>query len=141
MIRDFESGDIPRVKELLAASGISYDEPDWEQMFGQVFEDDRGCIRFALLHRKTVETYALADRTAWDTPALKSAAFRQLDQASVKQLAEKGYEDQHCWVPPKFMAFLRRLKKELRWVPAEGPEKWHGLVRWIGNTNIVSRDQ
>lgn len=136
MIRDFRPldtdlhlSDVPAIRALFAQQGIEYPEPDWSRMFGKVLVDESGEIRQALLHRRTVEDYAVVDTSAWATPGIKAENFKRLDRASIQGLIERGYTDQHSWVPPKCRAFARRMMKEMGWGRSAGPDNWLGLMR------------
>ncbi len=124
--------DIPAIREIVGRQNFSYEEPDWSKMFGKVSCDEDGAIRIFELQRPTVETYSGIDASDWATPGLKAAHFEQLDHASRQGLRARGYEDQHCWVPPFCRAFARRMQKYFGWVQSSDPaDQWLGLVRKI----------
>jgi hypothetical protein len=126
---DFYPSDVPAIRALFAQQGIEYPEPDWSQMFGVVLVGESGEIRQALLHRRTVEDYAVVDTGAWATPGVKAERFKELDRASVRGLRAQGYFDQHAWIPPKCRAFARRMMKEMGWGKSAGLDNWLGLFR------------
>lgn len=124
--------DVSRLKELFSQQNFEYTQPDWGRLRGKVLVDDNDVVVIALLDRPTVEMYALVDSREWATPGMKAANFEMLDRASRIDLRARGYEDQHCWVPPARKAFARRMQKFFGWVQSSDPaDPWLGLVRKI----------
>lgn len=129
IVRQLKPSDAPRLQELYLQQGHGYAEPEWSTMIGQVLEDDHGILRAYELGRKTIETYAGMDMSAWATPGIKAEHFIRLDAKAIEEFRSQGYEDQSAWIPPVCRAFIRRMMNELYWVKAEG---YVPLVRWFG---------
>lgn len=107
-------------------------QPNWAALRGKVLVDENDTVLIALLDRPTVEMYALIDSAEWATPGMKAINFEQLDRAARRDLKARGYEDQHCWVPPACRAFARRMQRFFGWVKSSDPaDPWLGLVRKI----------
>ena len=122
--------DVPRIREIIQGQKFSYQEPNWQKMFGKVFCDDSGTVQIFELSRPTVEMYSGIDSGDWATPGMKAASFEMLDHASRQELRARGYEDQHSWVPPLCRAFARRMQRYFGWVKSSGPDgSWLGLTR------------
>ena len=124
MVRDYKSSDLPRLKELFASRGFEYTLPDFETgefVVRRVITDDDGQIVNAVMGRKTVELFLLADG-GWRTPRWRFEALRIIHEDVRSQLARLGYKDAHVWLPPTICkAFGRRLQKFFNWNPNPWP--------------------
>lgn len=130
--RPIEESDIPRLEELWKQKGFECNKPDFSLLNGEVLVDDSGVVRMAILDRPTTELYMFLDKSEWAAPGMKWSGFERLHEAERKNLAERGVEDSHVWVPRCARSFAHKLRKFFGWVNSSGPDgSWVGLTRQV----------
>lgn len=113
-VRQVESLDWPRLRQLFEAQGFDYELPSRDEFVAGHAIDDNG-IPMAILARPTVELYMLADPN-WKTPQWRFEALRKLHESLRLELRAKGFRDVHVWLPPqKEKSFGRRLMRSFGW--------------------------
>lgn len=117
-VRECQESDLPRLREIFAKQGFEYDFPDLaaaQFVAKQVVVDDNDVVQMAVCARQTVELYMLADGE-WSTPKWRFEALKAIHESMRKDLAAKGFEDAHLWLPPQLVkSFSRRLMRCFRW--------------------------
>lgn len=117
MIRAYRPSDEAALRAIHAEQGFDYAFPDLSQFVEiMVAVDENDVPVQAVLARKTVEIYFLADK-GWRTPAWRMRLFTDIHLAMHKRLLELGFTDAHAWIPPQIVkSFGRRLKRVFGWV-------------------------
>lgn len=125
ILRPVESKDLGELKQLFASQGFAYEFPDLRAMVGALAAiDEEGNIVQAVLARPTTELYFLGD-PAWRTPQWRMHVLRELHEAMRRELAGKGFEDAHVWIPPQKKNFISRLMRSFGWTQPQ----WTNLTR------------
>lgn len=125
IVRAVHSGDATRLQELFTAQGFDYELPDVRSFVAAQGVEDDGQFVQAVLARPTVELYFLADPT-WKTPGYRHEGLRKVHESMRLELAAKGFEDAHVFLPPeKSKSFARRLMQEFGWTHP----LWFALTR------------
>lgn len=133
-LRAIESSDLGRLRELFAQQGFEYDFPDLRMMVGALALEDEGRIVQAVLARPTTELYFLAD-SAWRTPQWRMHGLREIHEAMRRELAGKGFEDVHVWIPPQKKNFISRLMRSFGWTRPQ----WTNLTRTTSIRTTAAR--
>jgi hypothetical protein len=135
-IREYQSGDLRRLREIHAKQGFRYPMPDPEDssfLLRLVLEDDSGQAAMAVLARLTSEIYLLADPET-GTPRERWERLLAVHGAAEREAWRRGLDDAHCWLPPRIaQSFGRRLMRlgwsepawTCYWLPLAKPEdRW-----------------
>ena len=125
-VRQCNSADQPRLKELFDSQGFTYQLPSLKEFVAAQAVDENGVV-MAILARPTVELYMLSD-PSWKTPAMRFEALRKLHESMRLELRGKGFRDVHVWIPPQKKSFVQRLKKSFGWT-GDGSPEWTCLTR------------
>lgn len=124
MIRPYNAGDMPRIREMYQQHSFAYELPDFNKPsfpIRLVLDDENGKTVMAAFAHLTAELYLLADGNA-GTPEQRWKRFQELHQAGLEMAYYPGgLDDLHCWIPPQIeKSFGRRLKR-LGWAKALWP--------------------
>lgn len=131
MIRRVEARDIPRLKELHAASGFDWPFPEFgpEFLTARVVVDENDQPVMLAAARKLAEVVMVVD-PKWETPGLRMAAFEGVYESVERDLAQAGIPEVVAWIPPQLWdqkAFIRRLKRRFGWAESS----WRELVGFV----------
>ncbi len=126
LVREYKPEDLREVVEMFQAQGFEYDFPDLgDPIFVSklVAENGQGKPAMCFAARLTAESYLLLDPRA-GTPQQRWDTFLTLHRLVEQDLARKGLDDLHAWLPPgkRMERFGRRLEtlgwvRDNRWVP------------------------
>ena len=123
MIRAYNAGDMPRIRELYHQHGLNYELPDFNAVTYpiRIVSEDDGKIVMAAFAHLTAELYLLADGTH-GTPQQRWERFKELHQVGLEMAYYPGgFDDLHAFLPPQLeKSFGRRLKR-LGWQKALWP--------------------
>jgi hypothetical protein len=111
VVRDYQSSDFERVRELHEASGIDYEFPDLSSplfLVTKVFEYE-GIVRACGGMYLQLEVYLFLDSTPWAPPQDKFDAIYALNEAGMKEAWLKGINQAVLWLPPGMERFGERL--------------------------------
>ncbi len=113
MIRDFQPGDAPALKELHKAQGFDYALPDLSNplfLVRKVREVD-GRVVGAMFLRITAETFLV---TA-GSPVEKGRAILELQPEVLREAYEKGLSEVVCVVPPEISESFAPVLERMGW--------------------------
>ena len=117
-IRVCTNADIEELKRLHAESGFPYTFPNLrDPLFVSklVLEGEDGGVEMAALARLTCEMYLLVNRNECDARR-RWYDLLHLHVAGAAELAAKGLEDAHAWLPPTIARRFGRRLEALGWV-------------------------
>jgi hypothetical protein len=128
MIRPLQAKDIPRLRELHAASGFAWEFPDLRSFLSaQVFVDENDIPVILIGARPMAEVVGIFD-PAWETAGVKMAAFTALYGAVEADCRAAGIKEVVAWLPPQIAkAFSRRLRRHFSWVE----NRWACMVGFV----------
>lgn len=129
-VREYSVGDLNDLKRIHAKQGFDYAFPEIDDpifVSKLVLEEKCGRIAMASLARLTCEMYLLMDSGVGD-PQARYAGFLELHRTAGSDLAAKGLDDAHAWLPPRVARrFGERLEK-LGWMR---DDKWTPYCRHL----------
>jgi hypothetical protein len=117
-IRVCTDADIAELKRIHATSGFPYAFPNLsDPLFVSklVLENDHGVVEMAALARLTCEMYLLVNRAEGGVRR-RWSNLMALHAAGAADLAAKGLEDAHAWLPPTIARKFGRRLETLGWV-------------------------
>ena len=118
LIREYTPADLDALRRMHASQGFEYAFPDLaDPIFVSklVVEDDTGKLALASLARLTCEMYLLVDRGAGAPPAVRWSQLLALHSAGERDLAARGLDDAHAWLPPAIAKRFGRRLSALGW--------------------------
>ena len=133
LIREFEPGDIVRLKQLHERQGFGYEFPDLLDptfISKLIVEDPSGAIAMASLARLTCEMYLLVDQDS-GTPRDRYARVIELHRVGEQHLFACGLDDAHAWLPPRIAQRFGKRLESLGWVR---DDEWPPYCYRIGST-------
>lgn len=117
-IRPYKESDLAALQRMHEAQGFDYTFPNLADpifISKLVVEDHAGRAVMASLARLTCEMYLLADPDA-GTPRDRYDRLLTLHSAGARDLASRGLDDAHAWLPPEIAARFGRRLEALGWV-------------------------
>jgi hypothetical protein len=118
LIRPYRESDLDALRAMHKSQGFDYAFPDISDplfLSKMAVEEDDGRVAMASLARLTCEVYLLLDPSA-GTPRDRYARILELHQAAEGDLAARGLEDAHAWLPPRIARRFGRRLEDLGWV-------------------------
>jgi len=118
LVRPYTESDLEALRHMHASQGFDYPFPDLaDPIFVSklVLEDDAGKNAMASLARLTCEMYLLVDREARVPPDRRWAQLLALHAAGERDLAARGLDDAHAWLPPPVAKRFGRRLGALGW--------------------------
>ena len=118
LIREYTPADLDALRRMHASQGFDYAFPNLaDPIFVSklVVEDDTGKLAMASLARLTCEMYLLVDRGAGVAPAVRWSQLLALHSAGERDLAARGLDDAHAWLPPAIAKRFGRRLATLGW--------------------------
>lgn len=128
-IREFQAGDMEKLKAMHAKQGFRYPFPDIQDesfLMRTVLEDDSGEPVMGALARLTAEVYLLVDPDA-GTPAEKMHRIMALQAVAMPEAWRRGLDDLHCWLPPSIERSFGRRMAAMGWRKVSWPCYWKQL--------------
>lgn len=123
VIRLLKKGDIPRLQEIHAQSGVPIPFPNIEKEFLPipVVVDENNRVVAAVGSVPAAEIYFFLDHE-WETPGMRLEALKQLHVAVQRQLSQLGIVEVHAFVPPTVpKSFGKKLVKLFGWFECNWP--------------------
>lgn len=118
IVRDLETADEGRLREIHADSGLSYEFPKLASPLfivkKVIIDDEQGRPVMAAAVKLIAEAQILCD-PEWLTPAFRLKAFELLHEEMRRALKEKGIDEVVAFVPPQKKSFARRLCRFFGW--------------------------
>lgn len=117
-IREFVPADLERLKEIHSRQGFDYAFPNiFDPLFLSklVMEDDGGHVMMASIARLTCEMYFLADPKA-GSPRERYERMLALHRVGELDLAARGLDDAHAWLPPRVARRFGKRLEALGWL-------------------------
>jgi hypothetical protein len=132
IVREYTPGDLAALKRMHERQGFDYAFPNIaDPIFVSklVVEDGPAGVVMASLARLTCEMYLLMD------PEAGSARDRygrivQLHRAGQTDLAARGLDDAHAWLPPRIAVRFGRRLEALGWIR---DDKWTPYCQRLNN--------
>lgn len=118
LIRAYTEADLEALRAMHARQGFDYKFPDLADpifLSKLVLADNANRPVMASLARLTCEIYLLADPAA-GTPRERYARLLALHCAMERDLAARGLQDAHAWLPPAIAKKFGRRLEALGWV-------------------------
>jgi hypothetical protein len=122
-IREYTEADLEALRKMHAQSGFDYAFPDLRNplfVSKLVVEDAAGEPVMASLARLTCEMYLLVGRDGTARPRDIHERILELHRAGERDLAARGLEDAHAWLPPTIAKRFGRRLESLGWVRDDG---------------------
>jgi len=108
MIRRLEPRDIPRLRELHAATGFEWEFPE-NLLSARVWTDEKD-VPLMLVGAKVIAEAVVISSTA-GTPGMRFQALQQMMREVEADVAKEGIEGACAWIPNViWRSFSRRLK-------------------------------
>lgn len=117
-IREFVPADLERLKEMHSRQRFDYAFPNiCDPLFLSklVLEDDEGRVMMASIARLTCEMYLLMDPKA-GSPLERYERILALHRAGELDLAARGLDDAHAWLPPRVARRFGKRLEAIGWV-------------------------
>jgi hypothetical protein len=118
LVREYTEGDLDALRRMHAQQAFDYDFPDLADplfLSKLVVEDEAGRPVMASVARLTCEMYLLLDPQA-GTPRDRYERLVALHAVGERDLAARGLEDAHAWIPPSIAKRFGRRLTALGWV-------------------------
>jgi hypothetical protein len=116
-VREYVPNDLEALRRIHGGQGFDYRFPDLSDplFLSKVVLEDSGRTVMAFLARLTCEIYLLADPGA-GSPANRHQWLLELHRAGESDLAARGLEDAHAWLPPTIAKRFGRRLEALGWI-------------------------
>jgi hypothetical protein len=128
LVREYMPGDLDALRQMHARQGFEYAFPDISDpifVSRLVIEDESSRVVMASLARLTCEMYLLMDPKA-GSPQERYARLAELHRIGEADLAARGLDDAHAWLPPTIARRFGRRLEAFGWVP---DNKWTPYCR------------
>ena len=128
-VRQYVASDLDHLRQMHAAQGFDYAFPDvTDPLFlSKLVVEDSGRPVMACLARLTCEIYLLVDREA-GSPSERFRWLLDLHRAGEADLAARGLEDAHAWLPPPIAKRFGRRLEAFGWIR---DDKWTPYCRHL----------
>lgn len=122
MIREYTFRDLKYLVAMHQQQGIDYELPNLNDgmFFSKLVAEADGQPQMAILSRWTTEEYLLMN-PHYGTPQKRWELFRELHDYTEQDVAKKGFEDAHCWIPPVLAKRFARRLESLGWFKEPWP--------------------
>jgi hypothetical protein len=130
LVREYAPGDLETLKRMHTRQGFDYVFPDISDpifVSKLVVEDESAGVVMASLARLTCEMYLLIDADA-GSPRDRFARLMELHRVGKIDLAARGLDDAHAWLPPPIAKRFGRRLEALGWVR---DDKWTPYCRLL----------
>jgi hypothetical protein len=116
-VRQYDESDLERIRQMHAEQGFGYIFPNLADplFLSKLVVEDSGRPVMACLARLTGEIYLLMDRHAGN-PSDRYRWLLDLHRAGQADLAARGLEDAHAWLPPSVAKRFGRRLEALGWI-------------------------
>ena len=125
IVREYQDGDLERLKELHRNSGLGYDLPQSlssEEFFARYVVEDGKSVVMAALLRATCEPYLLVDGH-WRNPAWRFEALQRVEGVCRQAAQDRGIREAHAFLPPSMEKRFGRRLIRMGWTRYAG-EEW-----------------
>lgn len=128
-VRQYVASDLDHLRQMHAAQGFDYAFPDvTDPLFlSKLVVEDSGRPVMACLARLTCEIYLLVDGEA-GSPSERFRWLLDLHRAGEADLAARGLEDAHAWLPPPIAKRFGRRLEAFGWIR---DDKWTPYCRHL----------